>query len=135
MTLYRRLFPVAGRSFACMRWLNIALRTLHLVGVAGLAGAYLYPVPRPLWEPYLWLSVISGGGLVALALYGNAVWLVQMRGLLILLKLLLLGSMLWWPALALESGLGVIVLSAVIAHAPGKLRYYSPWHRRCIDHL
>jgi hypothetical protein len=43
--------------------------------------------------------------------------------------------MLWWPALKLELGIAVIVVSSVIAHAPGNIRYYSPWHRRRIEYL
>lgn len=129
------LFPVVSRSFPGMRWLNIALRTLHLIGIAGLAGAYLYEAPRQLWQPYLWLSLLSGLSLISVSLYANGVWLVQLRGLLILFKLLLLGLMLWWPALKLGLGISVIAISSVIAHAPGNLRYYSPWHRRRIEHL
>lgn len=129
------LFPSVSRGFTGMRWVNIALRTLHLVGVAGLGGAYLYAAPRPLWEPYLWLTLVSGLGLVAVSVYSNGIWLLQMRGVIILFKLGLLGIMLWWPAFSLELGVSVIVLSSIIAHAPASLRYYSPWHRRRLEHL
>lgn len=118
-----------------MRWVNILLRTVHLMGVAGLAGAYLYEVPAELWRPYLWLTLLSGIGMIAVSLYANGIWLLQLRGQVILFKLLLLFLMLLWPAFRLELGLSVIVLSSVIAHAPGNLRYYSPWHRRRIDNI
>jgi len=131
----RILFPEHSRSFPGKRWINIALRTLHLIGVAGLGGAYLYAAPRELWQPYLWLSLGSGFTLVALSLYSNAVWLLQLRGLLILFKLGLLAVMLWLPGFSLQLGVSVIVLSSVIAHAPGNVRYYSPWHGRRIEHL
>jgi hypothetical protein len=128
-------FPAVSRSFPGMRWLNITLRTLHLIGVAGLGGAYLYAAAPESWRPYLWLTLFSGTGLIAVSLYANAIWLLQLRGQVILFKLLLLGLMLWWPMFSVELGMGVIVLSSVIAHAPGNLRYYSLWHRRRIDHL
>lgn len=118
-----------------MRWLNIGLRTLHLVGVAGLGGAYLYAAQRSSWEPYLWLTLSSGVALVAVSLYANAIWLLQLRGMVILSKLLLLGLMLHWPGFSMELGVLVIALSSVISHAPGNLRYYSLWHRRRIEHL
>lgn len=118
-----------------MRWLNITLRTLHLIGIAGLGGAYLYEAPRHLWEVYLWLTVFSGVGMVAVSLYTNGVWLLQMRGITIFFKLVLLCLILWWPMLSEELGVVVIVLSSVIAHAPGSIRYYSLWHRCRIDHL
>lgn len=129
------LFPVTSRSFPGMRWLNIFLRTLHLIGVAGLGGAYLYEAPRLLWEPYLWLSMLSGFALVAVSVYSNGIWLIQLRGLLILFKLLLLGLLLFLPAMKLELGIAVIIISSVISHAPGNLRYYSPWHGRRIEQL
>jgi hypothetical protein len=135
MTLRSVLFPVNSRHFPGMRWLNIGLRTVHLVGIAGLGGAYLYTAPRLLWEPYLWLTLCSGTGLVAVSLYANAIWLLQLRGQVVLFKLLLLAGMLLWPSLGTELGVVVIALSSVIAHAPGNLRYFSPWHRRRIEHL
>ena len=135
MSLYRVLFPSQARSFPGMRWVNIALRTLHLIGVAGLGGAYLYAAPQLQWQPYLLLTLLSGIGLVAISIYATALWLLQLRGLVILFKLVLLGLMLWWPGFSLPLGIAVIVLSSVIAHAPGNFRYYSPWHRRRIEGL
>lgn len=135
MSLKALLFPRHSRNFPGKRWLNISLRTLHLIGMAGLGGAYLYAAPRELWEPYMWLSLGSGFALVALFLYSNGVWLLQLRGLLILFKLVLLGIMLWLPAINLQLGMVVIVLSSVVSHAPGNVRYYSIWHGRRIEHL
>lgn len=135
MSLIPILFPHQSRTFPGKRWFNISLRTLHLIGVAGLGGAWLYDAPRELWQPYLWLSLGSGFAMVALSLFSNGVWLLQLRGLLILFKLVLLGLMLWWPTFNLPLGMVVIVLSSVIAHAPGNVRYYSLWHGRRIEHL
>ncbi len=135
MSLIRTLFPYESRTFPGKRWLNISLRTLHLIGVAGLGGAYLYAAPRELWMPYLWLSLGSGLGLVAISVFSNGIWMLQLRGLLILFKLVLLGGMLWLPSFSLSLGISVIVISSVIAHAPGNVRYYSLWHRRRIEHL
>jgi hypothetical protein len=135
MALKALLFPRVSRTFPGKRWLNISLRTLHLIGVAGLGGAYLYAAPRELWAPYLWLSLGSGFGLVILSVFSNGIWLLQLRGLLILFKLFLLGVMLWLPGFSLSLGISVIVISSVIAHAPGDVRYYSIWHGRRIECL
>ena len=135
MSLFCLLFPAESRSLPGMRWLNIGLRTLHLIGIAGLGGAYFYTVPAELWQPYLWLTLLSGIGMVFLSLYSSAVWLLQLRGQLILLKLILLGFILLWPGLSWTLGVAVIVLSSVIAHAPGDIRYYSLWHRRRLEGL
>jgi len=117
-----------------MRWVNITLRTFHLIGIAGIGGAYLYPAENAAWAPYLWLTLTSGFSLVGISLYSNGIWLIQLRGLAILFKLLLLWSLVFFPQASLPVILVVIVLSGVIAHAPGNLRYYSPWHRGRIDY-
>lgn len=135
MSLLSILFPRHSRTFPGKRWLNISLRTLHLIGVAGLGGAYLYDAPRELWQPYLWLGLGSGFALVFTSVFSNGVWLLQLRGLLILFKLILLALMVWLPGFSLQLGVTVIVISSVIAHAPGNVRYYSLWHRRRIEHL
>ncbi len=135
MSLKALLFPSHSRNFPGKRWVNISLRTLHLIGVAGLGGAYLYAAPRELWEPYLWLSLGSGFALVIISVYSNAIWLLQLRGLLILFKLVLLAVMLCLPGFSQQLGVAVIVFSSVISHAPGNVRYYSIWHRRRIEHL
>jgi hypothetical protein len=135
MNPYRILFPRHQRRFPGMRWVNIVLRTLHLIGIAGIGGAYLYPAETAAWVPYLWLTLLSGFAMVAVSCYGNGVWLLQLRGLLIMGKLLVLLLLAWLPQLSPQGVIAVVALSSVIAHAPGSLRYYSPWHRRRIEHL
>ena len=113
------------------RWISILLRSLHLVGIAGLAGAYLFNQPQSVWYPYLVVGVGSGVLMVAKELYVDSIWLYQLRGQLVLLKLLLLAFGVYW--------LGqpqawiyflVILISGIISHAPGKVRYYSIVYRK-----
>ena len=52
MKTNRILFPRDSRSFSGKRWVNIALRTIHLIGVAGLGGGFLYQSPSEVWLPY-----------------------------------------------------------------------------------
>ncbi len=116
------LWPAQPRQFRGQRWLNITLRSLHLVGVAGAGGGFLYPVSPEHWLPFWYLTLFSGGALVLLYLWSSALWLCQLKGLVILLKLALLAAALWLPAWRGPLLLAVVVLSALIAHAPGKLR-------------
>lgn len=130
MSFRTLLFPPSPRGFSGMRWCNIALRSLHLVGIAGLAASYLpqqtgIDGAMPFWE----LTLYSGGGMVALSLWSNGRWLVQLRGIVILFKLVMFGLLPWLDSL-MANGAGwgyvtLIVLSSVIAHAPGKLRYFQ----------
>lgn len=120
--------PLPGK-----RWINIALRTLHLIGVAGIGSAYLFGVAAEAWLHYLWLAIASGVAMVAVEVWWSGAWLVEVRGVVILAKLLLLGSIGLLPALAAPLFVLVIVISAVGAHAPARLRHYSLLHGREMD--
>ncbi|PWV64471.1 hypothetical protein [Plasticicumulans acidivorans] len=127
------LVPSRARSLPGQRWLNIALRTLHLCGIAGIGGGFLYAADAELWRGWLWLTLLSGLGLVALSVWSEGVWLLQVRGQAVMLKLLLLAAVDVWPQATPWLFLLVIVISSVVAHAPGRVRYYSVWHGRRID--
>ena len=115
------------------RWTKISLRTLHLVAVAGVGGGILFGIERDLWVNYWWLALASGVLLMAIDIVSNPVWLVQIRGLVIYLKLVLLAIMGAFPQCAGMIMLTVIILSSLISHAPGNLRYYSVYHRKVIS--
>ena len=121
------------RKLPGKRWLSISMRTLHLIGVCGLAGAYLFQQPESAWFHYLVLTVLSGLCMAAMEIYTNSIWLIQLRGLVIGIKLLLLSTMLWWfdqPNAVIY--FLILIISGIVSHAPGKVRYYSVWHRRVI---
>ena len=129
------LFPAQSRFLPGHRWINITLRTLHLVGMAGLGAGFLYAGLDENWLPYLYLTCLSGLLLMLLSIWSNGIWLIQLRGQLILLKLLLLVAVVLLPELKLELFVLVIALSSVVSHAPGDIRYYSLFHRRRIETL
>lgn len=112
------------------RWTKISLRTLHLLSVAGVGGGILFGLDRELWLNYWWLALLSGGLLMMIDIISNPVWVVQVRGLVIFLKLFLLALLGRDPATDSLLLVVIIVISAVISHAPGKLRYYSVYHRK-----
>ncbi|WP_019622675.1 hypothetical protein [Amphritea japonica] len=120
------LIPQQKRHLPGKRWISIALRSLHLVGIAGLAGAYLFNQPQSVWFPYLIVGVGSGVLMVAKELYVDTIWLYQLRGQLVLFKLLLLAAGIYWFAQPQAwIYILVILISGIISHAPGKIRYYS----------
>ena len=130
MLLRRLLFPQESRHFRGQRWINISLRTLHLIGLAGLGGGFLYPAAGDQWKVYLDLVLWSGIGLLGIAVWNNGVWLLQLRGQAILLKLVLLGLMPLFPDWRFSLLLLIVVLSGVVSHAPASVRYYSFYPRR-----
>ncbi len=135
MSLRQIIFPQESRLFPGQRWVNISLRTLHLLGMAGLGGGYFYAAPGEAWLGFLYLTLVSGLALMLLSIWSNGIWLIQLRGQAILLKVLLLGLMPVWPEQQMFLLIAVIVLSGLISHAPGDVRYYSVFHRRRIENL
>jgi len=127
------LFPAQARTVPGQRGLNIALRTLHLIGLGGLGAGFLYPAADESWRLYLFLTLFSGVGMSLMSIYVNGIWLLQLRGQVILLKLLLLLVAVLFPSLKPLMFWTVVILSGWIAHAPGRVRYYSLLHRRRID--
>ncbi len=123
------LFPEQKRNIPAKRSLSLVLRSLHLIGIAGLAGAFLFALPANQWREYLWLTVATGGLMVIKEIYTDGIWLIQLRGQVILSKVVLL-SVSWFYFQVMDSWIYMlcIVLSGVISHGPGKLRYYSLWH-------
>ncbi|QYZ66347.1 MAG: hypothetical protein OI74_09005 [Gammaproteobacteria bacterium (ex Lamellibrachia satsuma)] len=127
------LFPPQSRYLPGHRWINIGLRTLHLIGIAGVGGGYLYAAADETWRIYLDLCLASGLLLSLLFFYANGIWLLQLRGHVIMLKLLLLYAITLWPDLSMPLLLMIIALSGWISHAPGSVRYYSIFYRRRIE--
>lgn len=119
-------------STTLKRWAKISLRTLHLLSIAGVGGGILFGLEKELWIDYWWLAMVSGVLMMLMDMVSNPVWIVQVRGVVILVKLLLLILLLNNPAWSTFLLVLIIVISGVISHATGQLRYYSLYHRRVI---
>jgi hypothetical protein len=135
MKLAQLIFPPQSRDFRGKRWLKILLRTTHLIGIAGLAAMFLSDSGIDNWLTYLHLTIISGVAMMLLDIWANGIWLLQLRGQAIMLKLLLFAALLFSGESSELLLLSIIVISGLIAHAPGSVRYYSIFHRRRIDSL
>ena len=118
------LIPPTPRSFPGERWLNISLRCAHLVGIAGISGGFLFTLAEAQWLPFWYLAVGSGVALTLLYLWSTALWLVQLKGIAIILKVSLLAAATLLPGWRTELFLIIIIISGLIAHAPGAVRGY-----------
>ena len=114
------------------RWSKIFLRTFHILAVAGVGGGIFFGLDKDLWLSYWWLALATGTLLMLIDMISNPVWLLQVRGLTVLLKLVLLGFLGRYPDWDVFLLVIIIIISAVISHAPGKLRYYSIYHKKVI---
>lgn len=119
---HSKLFPTTAREFPGQRWLNIILRTFHLIGIAGISGGYLFGHDQAQWLPYWYLTLGTGIALSMIFIWSTALWLFQLKGLFIIIKLVLLWLAMKRPELQSELFILVITISAIIAHAPGKVR-------------
>ena len=131
----RLLFPSKTRSFVGQRWVKIALRTLHLLGTAGVGGGILCNVSQQLWLPYLWLVLFSGLAFIAVEIWSNGIWLIQVRGLVIVIKILLISTLLFEENIGMIVMIIIIGLSGIISHAPGNVRYFSIFHWKRVESL
>lgn len=123
------IFPESKRSLPGKRWLNITMRSFHLVGLLGVGGGVVFGLPLAEWQLFFWLMLVTGAIMILTELWTSGIWLVQLRGLATLTKLLLL---LLIPFTHFDVLVLVIVvlLSSFFAHAPASIRYYSVWHRQ-----
>lgn len=132
---FSALFPKSSRFFPGQRWVDICLRTLHLIGLSGAGYGFFGAGDSFNWHSFLLLTVTSGTAMMLISIWSNGIWLLQLRGQTILLKLALLGLILIQPHYHAELFITVIVLSGLISHAPANTRYYSVFYGRRIDSI
>jgi hypothetical protein len=126
------LFPVPMRQFAGQRWLRISLRTWHLMSMAFLVGGTAAGLPFAEQPVAMWGTVLSGALFIAVELYASCIFLAQLKGVAVLVKILLL----WAALISRDNGLSYLLASIVIggisSHMPGRFRYYSLFHGRVV---
>ena len=123
MNISSIFFPQQSRSFKGQRWVNIIMRSIHLMGISGVGAAFLYDIPNEQWLPFMILTVTSGSIMIMLETWNNGIWLIQLRGISTLIKLVLLSTT-FFVGMNAYILLIIILISGVMSHAPGKVRYY-----------
>jgi len=126
-----RIEAIAGRvmagnrDLAWRRWLSIALRTLHIVGVVLAAIAFLGSGDHA--AAGVVLMLLSGFALFAIDLWQRPGLWREVAGAFIFVKLLALAAMLAAPGIAALLFWLLLVTSSVVSHAPHDFR-----HRRIL---
>jgi len=120
------------RPLPGVRPLRTTLRTAHLIAFGTLYGGHIYGLPAERLHAALFATVGSGAALMALEMYRTPLWLIQIRGLATVVKIILVASvaLLWDVRVWLLTA--AIVVGSVSSHMPGRYRYYSILHRRAI---
>ena len=115
-----------------IRALNILLRTAHIGAMGVLLGGHAFDISPQRLLVALWLTIGTGAALAAVESGARPLWLHQGRGLMTMLKLLLLCAVpaFWEQRLVIL--LAVIVIASVGSHMPARFRYYSIVYREVI---
>lgn len=128
----RVLFPDPPRLLPHARAISMAFRTFHIAAIGILLGGHLFAVPASRLLLWLYLSLVSGAGLMGIELYSSCKWLYQGKGVLVLLKLLLVAAVAAFWKQRVWLLLAVLVIGSIGSHMPGRFRSYSFLHRRVI---
>jgi len=113
--------------FKGKRWLKVSLRTLHLIGLAGVSVS----IATDNLDVISWtITIISGLAILTLEALSNLIWFVQVRALAIYIKIALLIALFFYPDYSWHILIVIIIISGLISHAPSAVRYYSFVHRK-----
>jgi hypothetical protein len=117
---------IRHNDFPGHRWLGVALRTLHLVGVVLVGGGLLGAGAA--FVSGVALMLVSGIALFALDLWRRPDLWKEVAGVFVAVKLAVVAAMPLLPELAVALFWLVLVTSAAVAHAPRVFR-----HRRLLE--
>jgi len=126
-------FPEQMRFLPGARAWSITFRTVHLAAFGVLLGGHAFAVDAETLWPSLWLTILSGVGLIVLEVYTQGLyWVFLGKGITVLVKLgILLAIPLFWDARVLLLLL-VVGIASVGSHMPARFRHYSILHGRVI---
>jgi len=108
------------RDFPGRRWLGIGLRSVHLVGVVMLGLALQGGGEQATAGS---LVLVTGLLIHGLDLWSSPKHFGDLASVFIMLKLLLVGAMLAFPAAAIPLFWGLVVVSSLVSHAPAHDRH------------
>ncbi|MEH6464264.1 MAG: hypothetical protein V7771_10175 [Shewanella psychromarinicola] len=130
---HKKDLPVSSLRFWIERISKTSLRALHIIGVVGSGGGMIFNLELSLWFNYWLIAITSGVLLVSWEIIRDWRWLIQLKGVLTLLKVILLGLFIQLSECKSELVIFIILLSVIVSHGPAGLRHYSILHRKVIQ--
>ena len=118
------LFPREPRRLPGHRAIKILFRATHVPCAGILAGAYLFGAAGALREQWLLATIATGFLILFVDLFESGVFLLQVRGLVLILKLGLLGALPQSEGRAAWILAILLAISVLASHAPGRIRYF-----------
>jgi len=123
VSLSSLVFPAEPRRLPGHRAIKVVLRGLHTLAAGLLCGAWVFEVPPEARSLTLALAIASGLAMLTLDLFESGAFLVQVRGIVLLVKLAVVLAL---PLLGAATGAvlsAVFVVAVISSHAPSKVRY------------
>jgi hypothetical protein len=115
------------------RALNIGLRTAHLCAMGIVLGGFVFGVAPARLAVSLWVTVGTGLLLTGAEIGFRATWFHEGRGLMTIVKLLLLCALPLVHGARLPLLFAVVVIGSVGSHMPGRFRHYSVLRREILE--
>ena len=116
-----------------IRTLEILLRTAHIGTTGILFGGAVYAIPFARLVTWHQMAIATGSGLALWEMSHSRHWPYQVRGVMVIAHVGLLGLIFLYPeqrALVLAI---VLVLGSVGSHMPRDIRHWSFVHSRGVD--
>jgi hypothetical protein len=127
--LFRILIPPEPRRYAGQRWAKVIARSLHVVLSGIYLGALVFHVEPAARVTWFLATLLSGLLMIGLDLYESGAFVLQLRGLVVAVKLLLLALLPLFSEAAVWVIAVVAVASVISSHASASFRYYLIWGR------
>jgi hypothetical protein len=127
--VFRILIPPEPRRYAGQRWAKVAARSAHVVLAGICVGALVFRVDPEVRWPWFLAAILSGLLMVFLDLYESGAFLLQLRGLVLLVKLLFLALLPVFGGAAVWVLAAVAFFSVISSHATARFRYFLIWGR------
>ena len=120
------------RRPAWTRYLDIVLRTAHVLVISVLFGGAVFRIPTDQLVPWQHLAMATGVMLIVSEIIHHTHWPTQIRGLIVFIHAGLLGLAILRPDLAVIFLITSLVFGLVGSHLPKKIRYWS-YVLRCVE--
>jgi hypothetical protein len=124
----RSIAEEPNKRRAWTRFLDIVLRSVHVLVISALFGGTVFKIPSEQLIAFRILAMISGGALIVSEISHQRGWLSQGRGLMVIIHAGLLSLASFWPGLALPCLAAALVVGMIGSHMPKKWRYWEFFH-------
>ena len=111
------------------RFLDIILRSAHVLVISILFGGTVFKIPAHQLLPFQTLSMVTGAALIVSEVSHRRHWFSQVRGLMVYIHVALFSLASFLPNLAGACLLTALVIGMAGSHMPKKMRLWEFIHR------